>query len=229
MLDVKQLSYQDEIARVARGLSGPSLQIGSRTQVIDRQSGNHTTWRDRLPAETFTGADLEAGQNVDAIFDITWELDRIHAALPDAKAFGTVICAHVLEHVRDPFRAARNITDLLQPGGSAFIQVPWVQAFHDFPDDYWRISFSGLRVLFPGLEPEDAWYSGGSSDACYKITRDGEPATDLEALKLEAEIFQLLMPQPVNQDLLKKLNSAAYLSRAYMPVTVLTWVARKPK
>ncbi|MEM9062361.1 MAG: methyltransferase domain-containing protein [Pseudomonadota bacterium] len=229
MFDIQQRSYKDELARIAQDLGGPSLQIGSRTQVIDRKAGNHITWRDRLPADTFTGADLEAGENVDAQFDITWDLARIHEALPGPKAFDTIICAHVLEHVRDPFRAARNITNLLLPGGTAFIQVPWVQAFHDFPDDFWRISFSGLQILFGDLVTTDAWYSGGSSDVCYRITRDGNPAVDVEALKLEAQVFQLLLPQPANQDLLKKLNTSAYLSRAYMPVTVLTWIAKKPE
>ncbi len=166
---------------------------------------------------------------MDAVFDVTWPMERIEAALPGARRFGTVICAHLLEHVRDPFQAARNIAGLLEPGGLALIQVPWVQAFHAFPDDYWRISFSGLGVLFPDLEPLDALYSGGSSDVAYRITRRGETAFDLEARQIEAQVFQMLLPKAANEQMLKKLGRPFYLSRGWMPATVLTWLAQKPK
>lgn len=77
------------------------------------------------------------------------------------------------------------------------------------------------------METVDALYSGGSSDVCYRLMREGSVATDRDALKLEADVFQLMMDQKTNQGLLRQLNSSAYLSRAYMPVCVVTWVGRK--
>lgn len=73
---------------------------------------------------------------MDAVLDITAPMAEIRKALPDIKQFGTVICAHLLEHVKNPFDAAHNISELVSPGGRVFIQVPLVQAFHAFPDDY---------------------------------------------------------------------------------------------
>ncbi|MEM1163906.1 MAG: methyltransferase domain-containing protein [Pseudomonadota bacterium] len=227
-LEVTQLAYQAERRRLAGLLEGPVLHIGSRSQVIDQKVEGRFTWREALHGKDVTGADLEPGDNVDAAFDITWPLDRIEAALPGPKRFNAIICSHLLEHVRNPFDAARNIAALLNPGGHVFVQVPWVQGFHDFPDDFWRISFSGLKVLFEQFETEDMFYSGGSSDVCYRIHRGGVPATDIEALKLEPELFQLVYPQKVNQQLLQQHGRTAYLSRAYMPMVVLTWLARKP-
>ncbi len=227
-IDVRQLKYQTEISEIAKRLEGPALQIGARTQVIDQQTKGRKTWRDRLSHTDFTGADLEKGRNVDAVFDITWPLEQIKAALPRAKRFKTIICSHLLEHVTNPFDAASNISELLEPGGVVFIQVPWVQAFHAFPDDFWRISFSGLQLLFRDLEPFDALYSGGSSDVCYRLLSNGKPALNKSALEREADIFQLMMDQQTNTNVLRHVNSAAYLSRAYMPVCVLTWLARKP-
>lgn len=226
-LEVTQLAYQAERRRIAGLMQGPVLHIGSRTQVIDQKIDGRFTWREALKDCEVTGADLEDGENVDVVLDITWPFERIEEALADRPPFGAIICSHLLEHVRDPFAAARNIAALLAPGGLIFIQVPWVQGFHDFPDDYWRISFSGLQVLFDGFETEDMLYSGGSSDVCYRIHRAGVPAVDVNALKLEPDIFQILLPQPANQEFLKRHGRAAYLSRGYMPVTVLTWLARK--
>lgn len=226
--DVTQLAYKSELSALAGRLEGPVLQIGSRMQVIDRKVAGRLTWRDRMAGRRFVGADLEAGENVDAVFNITWPLDRIEAAIDGPARFRTVICAHLLEHVRDPFGAARNISALLEPGGQVFVQVPWVQAFHDFPDDFWRISFSGLRVLFDGFETVDQFYSGGSSDVCYRVTRGGQTATDIAALKLEGQLFEVMLEQKANQAMLRQYGRAAHLSRGYMPMTILNWLARKP-
>lgn len=196
--------------------------------MIDQNVEGRFTWREALTGREVVGADLEPGDNVDVAFDVTWPLDQIEAALGGSHRFNSIVCSHLLEHVRNPFDAARNISSLLNPGGLAFIQVPWVQGFHDFPDDYWRISFSGLKLLFEGFETKDMLYSGGSSDVCYRIHRGGGPAIDVDALKIEPELFQIVYPPKANQQMLQQHGRSAYLSRAYMPIVVLTWLARKP-
>ena len=227
-LEVTQCAYQHERRQIAERLDGPVLHIGSRSQIIDQEIDGRFTWRSALGGREVVGADLEPGENVDAVMDITWPMERIEVALPGIKRFRSIVCAHLLEHVRDPFGAARNIANLLEPGGRVFVQVPWVQGFHDFPDDYWRISVSGLRVLFEGFETEDMFYSGGSSDVCYRVHRKGVPAIDIEGLKLEPELFQVVFPPQVNQQMLRQHARTTYLSRAYMPITILTWLGRKP-
>lgn len=226
-----QFAYQAELDRIAAAMPGPVLQIGSRSQVIDRNVENRKTWRDRCGDRRFMGADLEPGDNVDAVFDICWPLERIRAALPGGgpHAFGGIVCAHLLEHVRDPFAAARNISALLAPGGRVFVQVPWVQAFHAFPDDYWRISLSGLEVLFDGLTTLDAFHSGGSSDVAYRITRAGRTDLSLRTREAEAELFQVLLPRPASEQLLARAGKRVHLSRGYLPVMVTNYLAEKPR
>lgn len=227
---VTRIDYRAELDRIAAAMPGPVLQIGSRTQVIDRQAGGRRTWRERAAGKGFVGADLEPGENVDAVFDICWPIERICAALErnGPAAFGGIVCAHLLEHVRDPFAASRNIAALLAPGGRVFVQVPWVQAFHPFPDDYWRISLSGLELLFAGLAPLDAFYSGGSADAAYRIERNGAADLSSPARAAEVELFQVLLPHAQSVQLLKAAGKRIHLSRGYMPVTVINFVAEKP-
>ena len=126
-IEVTQLGYQAERNRIAGMLDGPVLHIGSRSQIIDQKIDGRFTWRDALAGKQLVGVDLEPGDNVDDVVDITWDQDRIDDAL-DGRRFGSILCSHLLEHVTNPFDAARNISDLLEPGGIAFIQVPWVQA-----------------------------------------------------------------------------------------------------
>jgi len=58
-----------------------------------------------------------------------------------------VFCEQVLEHVRDPWRAARTLHDLLRPGGRLIVSTPFLIRIHPEPTDYWRFTPDGLRVL----------------------------------------------------------------------------------
>ena len=81
-LEVTQCAYQHERRQIAERLEGPVLHIGSRSQIIDQQIDGRFTWRGALSGREVVGADLEPGENVDAVMDITWPFERIEAALP---------------------------------------------------------------------------------------------------------------------------------------------------
>ena len=66
-------------------------------------------------------------------------------------AFDAVISVAVLEHVRDPFTAAREITRVLKPGGKLFCCVPFLQPFHGYPNHYYNMTHVGLANLFREL------------------------------------------------------------------------------
>lgn len=224
-----QSRYVEELERVSGRLRGPICQIGSRAQIVDTKRLN---WRQRLADKGFIGADLEPGDNVDVVFDVCGDREVIRNALAPMLAGRPLrgfICAHLLEHLRTPWTAADTMAALLAPGGQIFVQVPWVQAFHGFPDDYWRMSLSGVMALFEGLELVDAFWSGGSSDVAYRVFRNGRPDHSLAARQLEATVFQVLLPPDDNKSLLKSLkDKRAYLARGYMPATVINALLRKP-
>ena len=88
------------------------------------------------------------------------DLDACKIDLPDG-SFDCVICLEVLEHVADPFAAARELQRILRPGGALFLTVPFLTGYHgvqdsksgshdDFPD-YWRYTHQGLQKLFADL------------------------------------------------------------------------------
>ncbi|MDB5072057.1 MAG: methylase involved in ubiquinone/menaquinone biosynthesis [Candidatus Eremiobacteraeota bacterium] len=69
-------------------------------------------------------------------------------------AFALVISVAVLEHVRDPFAAAREIERIVAPGGRVFAAVPFLQPYHGYPDHYYNMTAPGLRNLFPAFDVE---------------------------------------------------------------------------
>lgn len=63
------------------------------------------------------------------------------------ESYDTAICLEVLEHVSDPFRAAREIYRILKPGGVLILSVPHLSRLHNEPDDYYRFTQHGVENL----------------------------------------------------------------------------------
>ena len=207
------------------------LQVGSRSLVSDR---NERNWRSLVTKRfgersTFIGIDLLEGSNVDSVLDICSPSKTLKAKLGE-EPFDLVICCHVLEHTRDPMRAARNIESVLRPGGIAFLATPWSQAFHATPDDYWRFSVRGLMLLFEGLEILSSFYSGGDVglDVAYRVERDGAPELDSRAGAVEQGLFQLVLDHEDNRAVLaRQATERLPVSRTYMPTLFVNVVGRK--
>src|SRR5262249_46339393 len=151
--------------------------------ILDRAA----KWRERFPNDHFVGLDIGDGPNVDAVGDIAGDLYALRKKL-GIPQFGFIICAHVLEHVRQPWVAARNIAHLLKPDGHVFITVPWVQGFHEFPNDFWRMSFEGVRSLFDGFAFENEFYSGAAETIGYRILRNGKAEHSVQTCRIERNL-----------------------------------------
>jgi len=92
--------------------------------------------------EDWTGTDMQAGPTVDLVF----KLGTLEGSLP-RDAYGSVLCAETLEHISEPFLALLDLKAAMRPGAWILITMPFAFPIHDFPDDYWRFSPSGLRMM----------------------------------------------------------------------------------
>jgi SAM-dependent methyltransferase len=85
--------------------------------------------------------DIEAAPGIDLIADA-------HAiALRDC-TFDVLLATEVLEHLRDPQRAADEMFRVLRPGGTLLLTTRFVFPLHDAPGDYYRYTRYGLEHLF---------------------------------------------------------------------------------
>jgi ubiquinone/menaquinone biosynthesis C-methylase UbiE len=64
---------------------------------------------------------------------------------PDSVDF--VSCVSVLEYVQSPHTLVQEAYRVLKPGGLFYLSAPFVFPYHPYPDDLFRFSFQGLRVL----------------------------------------------------------------------------------
>jgi SAM-dependent methyltransferase len=208
------------------------LQIGSRSSVSDR---NERNWRALISKRfgsraRFTGIDLAEGSNVDRQLDICSPPKAVRQALGEG-SFDLVICCHVLEHTVSPWKAARNIEAVLRPGGLAYIATPWSQAFHAAPDDYWRFSTRGLKLLFDGFEILSSFYCGGDVglDVAYRLEREGKLYLEPGAGAVEQGLFQLVLDHEDNRAVLaRQATERLPVSRTYLPTLFVNLVGRKP-
>lgn len=63
-------------------------------------------------------------------------------------SFEAVVSIAVLEHVKDPFRCARELVRVLKPGGDLLCCVPFLQPYHGYPHHYYNMTAQGLTNLF---------------------------------------------------------------------------------
>lgn len=125
------------IERHAEKLGDDVLEIGSRMT-------NENAWwivnRD-LAKGQWLGCDMQPGHGVDVVADIHNPPEKWTGR------FSGVLCSEVLEHVERPWIALPKVADLIRPGGWIVITTLTSFPLHGFPDDYYRYTTAGLRVL----------------------------------------------------------------------------------
>ncbi|MDP9226716.1 MAG: class I SAM-dependent methyltransferase [Actinomycetota bacterium] len=60
--------------------------------------------------------------------------------------FEGIVFQAVLEHVTDSRQALSEIRRVLRPGGTVFVEVPFIQGYHAAPRDHRRYTEQGLRA-----------------------------------------------------------------------------------
>lgn len=66
-------------------------------------------------------------------------------AAPLAETFDLIIAEQVFEHLLYPYRAGRNVIEMLRPGGWFLVSVPFLVKVHDYPIDCTRWTELGLK------------------------------------------------------------------------------------
>ena len=125
------------IERHAGTLGEDVLEVGSRLHM----PGAWWCVNRDLARGAWLGMDLQPGDGVDVVADLH--------SLPEewAGRFSGVLCSEVLEHVARPWVALPKLRAVIRPGGWVVITTLFCFPEHGFPDDYYRYSRSGLRLL----------------------------------------------------------------------------------
>lgn len=119
-------------------IEGHVLSIGSGTD-SDGQGGCYREYFRR--SVSYTTSDTGVGFEVDMLLDA-----RSMTGIDDA-TYDCVFCSGVLEHVDDYKKALSEITRILKPQGTLLLGLPFRQAIHLAPFDFWRFTIHGIKYL----------------------------------------------------------------------------------
>lgn len=83
-----------------------------------------------------------------------------------------VIAESLLEHLKEPERAVKEILRVLKPGGILYIIVPFMLGFHSSPGDYYRWTAHGLRELLRGFQEKELGIAYGPTNTLTYVVRE---------------------------------------------------------
>ena len=129
------------------------------------------------------GIGLNVGSGHTRIHPRIRNVDVAPAALVDYRAsalalpfpdetFDLIVTQETLEHVPDPFKAMEEMARVLKPGGTLYVQLPFIIGFHPGPMDYWRFTTQGMRELADrvGLTVTTQAITVGGASGYYRIS-----------------------------------------------------------
>lgn len=152
------------IERHANGLGDDVLEIGTRRHVPQAWWCSN---RD-LAQGQWLGIDMQPGDGVDQVEDIQClPIDWLGR-------FSGIVCSEVLEHVERPWNAVLELRQAMRRDGLLIVTTLTAFPLHGYPDDYWRFTESGLRVLL-----RDAGFraieTASAGEAVFRLNDHGEP------------------------------------------------------
>jgi SAM-dependent methyltransferase len=128
--------------------SGTILELGTR------RWGPEPTHHAKLwPHLRHIGVDIQNGLDVDVVCDVEKLTSKFEPNSVDA-----IFSGSTFEHVSRPWIAAREILEVLKPGGLFFVQSHQTFPLHGYPCDYYRYTEKAWPVLFEGCSLIESWH-----------------------------------------------------------------------
>jgi SAM-dependent methyltransferase len=142
--------------------------------VMNREIGS---FLDALPCDRLDAAEVSGEWHRDrpwrSYTTLPFPEFDVCAPGPIERMYDVVFCEQVLEHVPDPWEAVRTLRALCVPGGRLVVSTPFLIRIHPSPDDFWRFTPHGLRILLEsaGFEVPEV-RSWGNRPAVVRNLRD---------------------------------------------------------
>jgi SAM-dependent methyltransferase len=143
---------------------GPYALLAENSIVLDVGSGE--TGVDKVwhcKNLQFINLDIEYTSGVTLVGDA-------HQIPLKSNSVDCVTCISVLEYVKNPQQVVAELHRVLRPGGLLYLSVPFVFPYHPPPEDLYRFSMHGMRVLTAGFaEIQVGSNRGPASTFCHLL------------------------------------------------------------
>lgn len=130
------------------------------------------------------------------VFGLEYDLNFVHSQDPHSlfgdicncpeiakDSFDVIYIVNVLEHVKEPFKAAEECIRICKPNGVILVGAPFSWHYHKHPVDFWRFTPDALQYMFEKTG-EVITLKQGFKHYCWFQKRDGKKPTSVESLYL---------------------------------------------
>jgi len=118
-----------------------SLSNYMRGKILDIGAGEYSRYKDFFDFDEYIKMDVSEGDNVDVIGNVE--------SIPfEDSTFDAVICTQVFEHLKHPQISAKEVFRVLKSGGYLLVTIPQMNELHEEPNDFFRYTNYGLKVVF---------------------------------------------------------------------------------
>jgi SAM-dependent methyltransferase len=143
---VKRIPFFNEIYKSIESLFYPQGIQWCRV-VMDKETDNLIK---NLPYNSFNTLEISGNKWKDYNFKNYQDLsypDFDICSMQINERFDLIIAEQVFEHLNWPYRAGRNIYEMLQEGGYFLITTPFLLKIHNFPVDCSRWTPTGIKYF----------------------------------------------------------------------------------
>lgn len=128
-----------QIASLSHFVKGRILDVGS--------GPNGGRYKEFFSRDDYITLDINPDYNPDIVGS------ALKIPAPD-NSFDGVVCFQVLDDLKNPAEAVKEMRRVLKPGGYGLLSVPQSNELHDEPNDYWRFTRYGIVALLSEAELE---------------------------------------------------------------------------
>jgi SAM-dependent methyltransferase len=80
-----------------------------------------------------------------------------------------IICKSLLEHLKEPWTAVREMHRVLKKNGKLYFFVPFMNRIHAAPNDYYRFTKQGMKYLLRDFKKTEINTSGGFFSTMFNL------------------------------------------------------------
>jgi SAM-dependent methyltransferase len=107
--------------------------------------------------------DIAAGPGVDLV------ADAHDLYMVEDNSVDCVISVSTFEHLRYPQKAIKEALRILKPGGILYLNVPFLFPYHADPDDFYRFTYRGIKILCEDFTELDSGFNRGPASTMHHL------------------------------------------------------------
>ncbi len=184
-------NFVSKTIQVLKKMVGSTLHMPISQSVVDIWKSFDDELRLEIGSGTKHSSPLQINLDIDKFGDVNVVASALDIPFED-ETFKLVRNIAVLEHIKNPMRMVDEIYRVLQPRGYVYTEVPFLQHFHAYPNDFQRYTTEGLKTIFRKFDIVEVGVCVGPSSALTAVAADWFELLSFSKNRFINDLFRLI-------------------------------------